>query len=729
MSNDPVHNDDSVHNPYHFVPMRAPRPGQLKRSDQLTGTEVTHDRYVPGTHSGRICCELTTVTPLFIGAGKEDEGESQGPVRVKPFTIDDEPALPASSLRGMISSLVEAATDSALRVLSQTPYSYRMTMQENLPALGEIIEASDGRLRLRPLALPMYFVHKGVHEGYRQIFSNLAPLKAYVNGYTHHGGARAVGFLATSGLRSASHQNQREFWYMKLPALRGYFSKGGRGPWLPDYDEELLYQKQTKKGERYELGFATNAAPLSEARWRELPAAEQTLFQRGILRILAIEDHATEIPTTKKHEMFLPYPERGGPSLVPINDDVLDRFISLARERHEHDKSFPMHLKGREDVDWGNPLRTGDLVFFDVKMHGAKAVVSEIGLSSIWRRAVGRADGEWATTHDFFRETDKNLLPLIQGERGQKGAYELTIAERLFGAVAHERDQGNEVSAFALAGRLRFSVGSWQGKDVKQAWETRVVVLKELANPKPPCPALYFRPRKEPRGGYIAKSELKPTKHEPQGRKFYLHANIADRGKNPWKTGLPKNAQTNRQAEVKPVAAGQRFRFHVDFDNLSREELGALCYALQPNATFHHKLGMGKSIGLGTVRIDPQSIQYVDRQRRYAEDDLLSTARYQDSAAVPPERHFSALRDAFVASMGEHAKSALALLGDPGKVTNLVRTPLVINGQEEQETYKWFVANDGAGGAGEFLRPLDSPEVQRTKQLPTLKRLPPKTRR
>ena len=67
--------------------------------------------------------------------------------------------------------------------------------------------------------------------------------------------------------------------------------------------------------------------------------------------------------------------------------------------------------------------------------------------------------------------------------------------------------------------------------------------------------------------------------------------------------------------------------FHVDFDNLDDTELGLLLYALRPKDTFRHKLGLGKRLGLGSVRIDPLAVFYVDRQQRYG-DPSESRARY-----------------------------------------------------------------------------------------------------
>jgi len=115
-------------NPYHFVPV-APKPMD-PTADATAGVELPselhHDRYVAGTRSGRIICRLTAVTPIVVGG-------SQTPADRKPTTVEPyraapvengnqagaQPAIPASTLRGMFSSLVEAASNSALRILEK----------------------------------------------------------------------------------------------------------------------------------------------------------------------------------------------------------------------------------------------------------------------------------------------------------------------------------------------------------------------------------------------------------------------------------------------------------------------------------------------------------------------------------------------------------------------------------------------------------------------------------
>ncbi len=132
----------SVYNPYHFIPV-GERTNQQKaqdiaREDAGQGS-VTHERYVGGTHSGTIVCRLTTKTPVVVGAN-----QTRAPgqyAEVTQYTgCDGRPAIPASSLRGMISSLAEAASNSAAEFLENRPYSFRKPfLGGSISALGMVI--------------------------------------------------------------------------------------------------------------------------------------------------------------------------------------------------------------------------------------------------------------------------------------------------------------------------------------------------------------------------------------------------------------------------------------------------------------------------------------------------------------------------------------------------------------------------------------------------------------
>jgi hypothetical protein len=305
----------------------------------------------------------------------------------------------------------------------------------------------------------------------------------------------------------------------------------------------------------------------------------------------------------------------------------------------------------------------------------------------------------------------------------------LSPAELLFGFVedVKGRPPEDKEQAMALASRVRFSAALPAGEAKLLDAE---VILKVLDTPKPPCPSLYFKSRENPNGEFIPKMKLDAERHEAQGRKFYLHQ-LSQR--EPWKS-TSREANQEQQCRVHPVPAGQAFFFHVDFDNLSEAELGLLAYALSPSERFLHKIGMGKGIGLGSVRLEPLALLEIDRASRYTPEGLKSSrfhqarlgpnalarwpevypAEKQVVAASPPAPAFSILRDGYRNRMSHPIRQAIELVGDPSYVKAPVLPPLVqgqLQKDPEAETFKWFVANE----TGLADRPTDR-EIKPQKQ-------------
>jgi CRISPR-associated protein (TIGR03986 family) len=101
-------------NPYNFVrflPKQRP-------SNRILGDcpPPPHDRYVEGLLTGRVTCTITTETPLFVSDSHEVKTGGDNHKTYRFFEYDGEPAIPASSLRGMVRSVFETVTNSCMTV-------------------------------------------------------------------------------------------------------------------------------------------------------------------------------------------------------------------------------------------------------------------------------------------------------------------------------------------------------------------------------------------------------------------------------------------------------------------------------------------------------------------------------------------------------------------------------------------------------------------------------------
>ncbi|BCL60479.1 hypothetical protein DGMP_11720 [Desulfomarina profundi] len=688
----------TFHYPYHFVPVTKTNKKQSLQPDGIAVNDILnkkklnfanlgtacHDRYHSNTHSGTLTCILETENAIIIGG--RHEPTATGPTIIHPFEIKNKPAIPASTLKGCISSLAEAASNSALRVLENKTYTRRATTHEALSAVGLIVK-ENGQLRLLPLALPTlkkseqnpkYFQ---IPENYKKMFSHTPPrLKTYC--YNREN--------LKNTPKSYSLKNQQFHWLTPI----GKYS----------YDKGVI--TRVAKGKEvgpYLLGCAidTSTPPINcKIEGRE----------RVILRTFYSESRQNEIPGNKKYELALPFPEGiESEQTYEIMPEAIAKFTRLAKERdtenkrrktkngEEHDM-LPFTLKGSNDFIDRQPkysIQERDIVFFEPDKSGGK--VAEISISQIWRKEIDNEDTQHpASTHDFFSQIDSELLP-INPKRNK-----LSPAELLFGFV--EEPDGNQTPSKmrSLLGRVKFSdARAYDSPDQGYYLNSRTqLTLNILASPKPPSPSVYFRKTNLPNNiegfanntCYISKNELKIDStlrqgYIPLGRKQYLHH----------KGFVPKNASDNNKklkSKVTPINPRCKFQFKVRFNNLTDGELGLLIYSLSPNKKFQHKIGMGKPLGFGSVSIRINKVELLNRQHRYSSKGLNANRFshiYSNDCPKNLEEYLN-IRKSFFA--GENCsttiqKDALELIGC-NPCSNIKYGP----GNQKEETYKWFSKND-----------------------------------
>ncbi|MEW6127210.1 MAG: TIGR03986 family CRISPR-associated RAMP protein [Acidobacteriota bacterium] len=720
----------TFHNPYHFVPVEESSGFEdLYREDFENGKvgQVTHDRYYDNTHSGRIICRLIAETPFIVGGKQCTE---QTPTKVFQYELDDKPAIPASTLRGLLSSITEAASNSALRVLSNKVFSYRTAARDALRGIGMVVQAgATGNFKLLPLCN----------------FSQRLPT-----------GCLKVKLSSPQNFTTFSFENQ-QYYYMK-------------------------------KDERH----GTTVQPIAEEVWDQMPQSQKGTYERGILRIMENANRKKDFhELRRKHELFIYLPKNktnfddlSGLGILDILPEAVECFESLAELRTDEDEQLPYEPVGTKrnngNEDKNLKLKHGDLVYFRSETINQHQVVVEVAYSCIWRKRVEAETTKRAeTTFNFFEAIDSDILPFNQKREL------ITLAEQIFGFVEnneHLKNKKKVKEELSLAGCVYPSPARFAGIKNESGWQSIKsyedfyvqniedpegwTILKTLGSPKPPSPAMYFK-NADGTGGYIAKDKLEPIirnkeenpigGHSPQGRKFYLHHNSS--GSQNWKSKNLDPQTFKLKMQAMPVKENSVFYFHLDFDNLNDDELGALLYALRPTKEFRHKLGLGKPIGLGRIRIEPLGLFLVDRSKRYKSENLF-TPRYARSwkAIKNPNVYpwiedavdFSELPDRYrrekttigtpdlilPGSLHENfrekieppIRNALELIGDPSKVTQAVHYPTVQpqNGNDEEDSYQWFVANDTGSGSGQnkikagehynrdYLKPLADEQILTT---------------
>ncbi len=147
------------YNPYNFIPLGKPLDGMLGQ-----GKPAGHDRYGQDLWSGRIEIEIKTATPLLIpdaARAKPNDEETEHKIFAVRKGPDGKPLLPPTSLKGALRSAYEAVTNSRLPFFEghDAPPARRMRTQQAadlIPArvvsngAGKAVELWYGATRGRP---------------------------------------------------------------------------------------------------------------------------------------------------------------------------------------------------------------------------------------------------------------------------------------------------------------------------------------------------------------------------------------------------------------------------------------------------------------------------------------------------------------------------------------------------------------------------------------------------
>ncbi|NMB38945.1 MAG: TIGR03986 family CRISPR-associated RAMP protein [Firmicutes bacterium] len=132
---------------------------------------------------------------------------------------------------------------------------------------------------------------------------------------------------------------------------------------------------------------------------------------------------------------------------------------------------------------------------------------------------------------------------------------------------------------------------------------------KILSNPKPTTFQHYLE--QDPNCSQRSLNHWNNQGKSIRGNKLYWHRKASD-----WKFEGDKRKSEKQLTSIKPVKANTKFMFKIRFENLSEAELGAILFALDLPKGHYHKLGMGKPLGLGSVKIMP-TLFIIDRESRY----------------------------------------------------------------------------------------------------------------
>lgn len=722
------------HNPYQFIPVTGTVNGEktssLEFDEVLSGSPfVRHDRWDDNSYSGRMLCRLRTLSPLIVGATHDPAHENTHPKPIPQYQNQAGVSIPGNSLRGMVSSVAEAISQSSMRVLGEVGsrdsiYSVRKDMQHSLKAIGMVHRDDKENITITPIAMvAMPLEGMQIPAKWQKVFGKDTPLRECVASYV--GNYKDRKNDVTKALNSGTLKS-----YQHL-AHKRYHSMALRTP------KDLRVSSKIKPHSDY---LHMRGPVLLGQTYTDLQDGVNSQKVNGVVYVVGGRGKNNKMPR-KKHELFLPF-DASTLDRTPLSvpDNLLPRFENVLRQRFKDEAQkvyLPEGYNRRSALAFDSQrdiVQTGDLLYFDVNKQGD--TVTDVSYTAIWRDVVAGSLSE-----SLISRSGINTLPW-----GHEHRTALSPAEQLFGVVEDQKKKKHKLrdgdatqNSRSLASRIRFFDAIAENADLTLMEATP---LKILASPKPPSPALYCS-----RQGYVKKSDLdfsnSPGATEINGRKRYIPQPKAN--PNTWTTQKPDE---NEQQKVicTPIPNGEAFYFHIDFDNLSEAELGLLTAAVAPGClgssdkSYQHQLGMGKPFGFGQIAVDRMGTFLIDKKARYSKLGLLNTARYSQwfdgneklsaacealypaeyKAAQSLDKENDVALQQFQQYIDQQSLDILLTISDASNVTHPVCYPFVDSEDyySESEGYSWFVRNDSHKKAKKDRQALRPVEAGKT--LPTL---------
>jgi CRISPR-associated protein (TIGR03986 family) len=576
--------------PYNFVPI----PEKMVEAQRpLPSSGV----YVSNTLTGWIECKLETCSPVYVrGMLTDTQFKEFGQKSADQLTSEEKearahfysyengggptPVIPGSSLRGMIRSLVEVIAYGRMRWVSASPtFTYRAVAAESQDPLR-----NPYRKAIKDKVKAGYF--KKIGEDW---------------------------FIQPAKTPKESGFNKNRDPYIKIDDadiknLPGFVHIGAK-----DYCPQI-----------YEIGFDDNGPrvptkknPGKNRKSYNVGIKDGKFLYKGVLVCSGDMNETGEERKGKsetnraKHYIFMPPKLEAKP--IPVPDQVIQDYLA------------GMTKFQKEELNAWHKMDDGRLADTPEKLANAQGRTQE--LNQKWGCLSDGKPVFYVTDEDdedekalFFGHSPNFRIPAqLMGKNRAATPLDFVpeclrlnpypdIADAIFGWT-EEENWGPEGQR---AGRVFFEDAHFVSASEKGVWyDQNSTIPKVLASPKVTTFQHYLVQDKtighnSDKRATLAHYGMSPQETKIRGQKFYWH-----KGVDPDFTADPEEEKEHptQFTRIKPVNPGVCFSFKINFENLRREELGALWWALTlPGGApegYRHKIGMGKPLGLGSVLVAP----------------------------------------------------------------------------------------------------------------------------
>ncbi len=279
---------------------------------------------------------------------------------------------------------------------------------------------------------------------------------------------------------------------------------------------------------------------------------------------------------------------------------------------------------------------------------------------------------------------------------------EMCKACRLFGMAQKD----------AVGGRIRFTDAIMQNPE---KMGNKMIPLAELGTPRPSYKPFYATKK----ATYDSRGKVEIPNYDTQGvtirgRKYYWHSkDFKEINQNAPSTG----PDAKRNASMQVADVGSKFVFDVYFDRITLQELRELVWTLnfwenKSDGHMCHKIGHGKPIGLGSVKIVVDQIVC----RGFSEKNGYEIKDGKNLIDYSSEEPFNDLNDRCrtiaalkrVCNFNNVMKTRYPYIANPNNIRNIGKNALA--------NHQWFGENKKAG-KGDRNRSIQLlPDILRTQQ-------------
>ena len=598
----------TFHNPYNFVPFddpndqdRAPGLGQRK--------PVGHADYHYGRFEGKLTIDITAVSPLLLVDPSKTRTDPRTDHKTMDLCMDNagRPILRPTSLKGAIRAAYEAITNSRLGVFQDHPRPARRMDPRNSLAMvparisdcGQKLELYLGTHKAYPYnSEGQWKVPNGSKFKHRARNGKLVPCPlmyaAWLPTYERNGPGNTKG------------PN-----YSKL-AVTYPSGKPTHG------DDVICVLKEVKHRKPFSYFKVVKMCPSSLG--SSLKPQPGHILARGYVCI-------TNQNIGNKHDerVFFVQSENS-PNTVPLQPEWCEDWNNLVSDYQKiHERQLAQRSRNKQACNaylgespgktaWSRHvcesgaehLKPGDLCYARFDSTGKK-------ITGLYPVMISR---------ELSTKLPRELLPTHL--RPAESLGQLSLADRVFGWVRQGKSGGSRgAQEGAYKGHLRIRRVECVTEDTNgtiDRFHGGGLPLAILSNPK--VPRANF---------YASGNPSYDTAKRLSGRKFYLHHRLAAKEPGYWnpgtaiqeaRGGVQKNEKTGlfreyiRQSDGKGekrdgqnrsvkawVKPGTRFEAEIRFDNLNETELGALLWLFSLPEGHYLKVGAGKPLGFGSVRV------------------------------------------------------------------------------------------------------------------------------